>query len=85
MSSVTSEQAATKQATSRRTLLLFCIESAAVQDDLRRRCWCWCWRVVGTGADGSDGNAMRPSGCKRGVLHRAAPPPSPGYPARRRL
>ncbi|KAF2439723.1 hypothetical protein P171DRAFT_109841 [Karstenula rhodostoma CBS 690.94] len=74
-----------RRATSRRTLLLSCIESAAAQDHLRRRCWPWGELWVGDGADGSDGSAMRASGCRRGVLHRAASPPSPGYPARRRL
>lgn len=36
---VASEQLGTNQATSSGSLLLFCIESAAVEDDLRRRCW----------------------------------------------
>jgi hypothetical protein len=42
-------------------------------------------RVVGTGRTGLMAAPSRASGCSRGVLHRAAPPPSPGYPARRRL
>ena len=76
--------AATKRATSSGSLFRAGSSQLQSEDELRGRGW-WprgqdavgmAWHGMARhGAGGSDGSAMRPSGCSRGVLHRAAPPP----------